>query len=84
MVSLFILLVGVLMLKGDWYEKVFDHKAKPIEELLVHYMSASSAEIQEIEHRHALELQAEDPTSKHVTELPTQHKHRQFTAETKA
>ena len=71
MACLFVVLVGVLLLKGDWYEKIFDHKkVKPLAELLLHYDSITTPQLHEIEHTYAANIKKEDPTSKHVLELP--------------
>jgi hypothetical protein len=69
MACLFIVLVGVLVLAGDWYEKIFDHKkVKPLAELLLRYDAVSNAEVQEIEHSYAAQIKREDPTSVHVVD----------------
>ena len=75
MVCLFLVLVGVLVLRGDWFEKIFDHKrVTPIAELLLRYNQISNAELQQIEHNYAVEIKREDPTSKHVVEMETHTK----------
>ena len=71
MACMFIVLVGVLVLRGNWYEKIFDNKrVKPLAELLLRYKSISSAEVHEIEHRYAEEIKKDDPTSVHVVDTP--------------
>lgn len=69
MACLFIVLVGVLVLKGNWYEKIFDHKKIPLKQLLLHYESISTAEVHEIEHKYAVALKKEDPTTAHSVEI---------------
>ena len=69
MACLFIILVGVLVVRGVWYEKIFDKKkVKPIAELLLRYDQISNAEVQQIEHSYAVQIKKEDPTSQHVVE----------------
>ena len=69
MACLFIILVGVLVLKGNWYEKIFDgKKVKPLAELLLHYDHISGAEVHEIEHSYAAQVLKDDPTSVHVVD----------------
>ena len=71
MACLFIILVGILVVKGAWYEKIFDHKkVKPIAELLLHYNNISNAEVQEIEKSYAKEIKRDDPTSQHMVDSP--------------
>ena len=71
MACLFIILVGVLVVRGVWYEKIFDHKrVKPIAELLLRYDQISNAEVQQIEKSYAEQIKKDDPTSQHVVELP--------------
>ena len=71
MVCLFIILVGVLVVRGVWYEKIFDHKrVKPIAELLLRYDQISNAEVQQIEKSYAEQIKRDDPTSQHVVERP--------------
>jgi hypothetical protein len=66
MACAFIFLVGVLILLGDWYEKIFDHKKTPLPQLLLHYgTSISTPEVQEIEHAYATKLKKADPTTAH-------------------
>ena len=66
MACTFILLVGILVLKGDWYEKIFDHKkVTPLAQLLLHYDSISTHEVQSIEHSYAKQLKEKDPTTAH-------------------
>lgn len=66
MACLFIVLVGVLVLRGDWYEKIFDNKkVKPLAQLLLHYDSITTPQLHEIEHGYAAQLKREDPTSQH-------------------
>lgn len=65
MACLFVVLVGVLVLKGNWYEKIFDHKKTPLPQLLLHYKSISTAEVHEIEHKYAAKLKEEDPSTAH-------------------
>lgn len=69
MACLFIILVGVLVLMGDWYEKIFDHKKVPLAELLLHYSSISTSEVHEIEHKYAVQLKKEDPSTAHSVDI---------------
>lgn len=72
MVCTFIILVGVLVLKGDWYEKIFDHKkVKPLAQLLLHYDSISTAQVHHIEHSYVEKIKKDDPTSVHNVETVT-------------
>ena len=69
MACTFIFLVGVLILKGDWYEKIFDHKKTPLPQLLLHYTSITTPQVAQIEHSYATKLKKEDPTTAHVVEV---------------
>ena len=69
MACAFIILVGVLILKGNWYEKIFDHKKTPLPQLLLHYSSITTPQVQQIEHSYATQLKKEDPTTAHVVEI---------------
>lgn len=71
MACLFIVLVGVLVLRGNWYEKIFDNKkVKPLAELLLHYDSISNAQVHKIEHTYAERIKEGDPESVHVVDTP--------------
>lgn len=73
MVCLFLMLVGVLLLEGKWWQKVFIAKrAKPLPLPLVHYGDTTAHELHEVEHEYAAKLKKEDPALEHELELRTQ------------
>ena len=70
MVCVFLILVGVLLLEGKWWEQKFLHKrAKPLPILLTRYTDTTATKLREVEHEYVEQLKREDPTLEHQLEL---------------